>query len=749
MTFCINPRWWRFAAFLCGSAVVSSAHAQPPVGGEPRRETPEVRAEEPQDPADAQQPPINDAGTAAAAEATAPVVHRAEPAASLPVSPVDAPGPRPAAELAPESAAKEPENLLRPHEIVVVTGRRSEEILGDAPIAIEVIDRQQIASIGARDVGQILSTQPGIQIERSFRGDAIQMQGLDPQHTLVLVDGERIVGARDGALDLTRFFASDVERIEIVRGPASAIYGSDAMAGVINIITRPSVSGLSAAGLGRYGATRGAADVFSDIGQHGDAWVNVSGGVDKLRGRLSASYRREAPFDLIPQTPATTGNQLDLRNLQGRIDWIANERTRLPFSLRMQRREQLGIDESGTGAVYDRRIRTDETAYQFAPRFTLRQRDVLTTSLAYTQIRSQYSRDQRRDDDGDSFEDYRERLASARLQYDALLAKRLLMTSGIEALGQDLVCLLPENAGAEEQDACRFDAKERIQRGRISAYTQADITLTEGPKTYVVLSPSARVDVDSQYGVNISPRLTARVDPMDGLILRAGAGRGFRAPSLTELYLAFANPGANYRVSGNQDLGPETSLGSNISAELSRIRWFIATLNLFRNDLHDLIDTRLTNDPSQNGGEQLFSYVNVKRARTQGVEAMWRIKATDWLVLDLTYTLTHARDLDERRPLSGRALQRGSARFALGGETYPWSASLRALTAGRRYFYTEDVEGNTTKLTASAYLTADARCAYRIGSHFEPFLSAENLTDTGGTNLPLRPVTLYVGLSIF
>jgi outer membrane receptor for ferrienterochelin and colicins len=121
---------------------------------------------------------------------------------------------------------------------IVVTGRRSPERLGESAVAVEVITREQIVTSGARDAAQILANQPGIQIDSSFRGEAIQMQGLDPQHTLILVDGERLIGARDGALDLTRLFAGDIERIEIVRGPASAIYGSDAIAGVVNVITR-------------------------------------------------------------------------------------------------------------------------------------------------------------------------------------------------------------------------------------------------------------------------------------------------------------------------------------------------------------------------------------------------------------------------------------------------------------------------------------------------------------------------------
>jgi outer membrane receptor for ferrienterochelin and colicins len=305
------------------------------------------------------------------------------------------------------------------------------------------------------------------------------------------------------------------------------------------------------------------------------------------------------------------------------------------------------------------------------------------------------------------------------------------MTSGIEVLGQDF-------------DSPRLST--HAQRGRVSPYAQADLTLTDQPRLYSVLVPSARVDLDSQYGVNVSPRLALRVDPEGGLALRAAVGRGFRAPSFTELYLDFANPSANYRVSGNEALDPERSMGSSLSAEYFGTHWFVATLNLFRHDVRDLIDTRLV---SVVGGTQQFAYVNVGRARSQGAEATWRVQATTWLLLDLTYTLTHARDLDKDRALPGRALHRGSLRVAVGGDKRRWSGSVRTLLVGARRFYEDNGDDSTVLTVARPYLTADARAAYRFGEHVEPFLSGENLTNVGGAELPLRPTTVFVGVTIF
>lgn len=614
---------------------------------------------------------------------------------------------------------------------VVVTGRRSEERLGDSAVAVEVITREQIVSSGARDAAQVLATQAGVQIDSSFRGDAILLQGLDPQHTLILVDGERLVGARDGALDLTRMFASDIERIEIVRGPASAIYGSDAMAGVVNIITRVPREKPGADAQGRYGVTRGSEDFGDDLGHHGDAWLSAYGGVhDKLRGRVSIGYRRNAGYDLSPETPATTGNQLDSVSANARASYTPSPRFSLPMFARATRREATGIDQGSGGlAIYDRTQRGDDVTVTVVPSWTLRERDKLSVAGSYAYLRSQYLRDQRLDDDGDSYEDASEQLGTFRVQSDVALHERVFVTSGVEAIGQ-------------RYSSPRLSRDGR--RARFSPYAQLEYTFLDRPGLSASLVPSARLDVDTQYGLNVSPRVALRCDPGSHLVLRASVGRGFRAPSFTELLLDFANPAANYRVAGNQDLKPERSIGSSISAELRGFDKVSATINLFRNDLRDLIDTRLLRVEA---GEQLFGYDNFARVRTQGVETMLSLRPVDGLTIEGTYTLTETRDLERERPLSGRALQRGSARVVYGGEKRRFMVSARCVVVGRRKFFIDEDSGTTT-VRSDPYAVLDLRGSLKLGAYVEPFVSIENATNTGNGNVPMRPATAYAGLDL-
>jgi outer membrane receptor for ferrienterochelin and colicins len=138
-------------------------------------------------------------------------------------------------------------------EEIVVTGTRTETTRKESVVATQVIDRTDIETSGASTVADLLESQPGVSLQRTFAGTSIQLQGMNPEHTLILVDGQRIAGRKNGAIDMSRYPVDWIERIEIVKGPSSALYGSEAMGGVINIITRKADKPFSVDAWGSYG----------------------------------------------------------------------------------------------------------------------------------------------------------------------------------------------------------------------------------------------------------------------------------------------------------------------------------------------------------------------------------------------------------------------------------------------------------------------------------------------------------------
>ena len=126
-------------------------------------------------------------------------------------------------------------------DVIVVTGSRQEELQSKSAVRSTVIDALSIEASGAETLAELLEHYPGIQIDYSYRGGSVKIRGFSSKYVLVLVDGRRQVGDLGGDMDLERFPVSQIERVEIVKGASSGLYGSRALGGVINIITRDAV----------------------------------------------------------------------------------------------------------------------------------------------------------------------------------------------------------------------------------------------------------------------------------------------------------------------------------------------------------------------------------------------------------------------------------------------------------------------------------------------------------------------------
>ena len=114
------------------------------------------------------------------------------------------------------------EATLDSSQTMVVTATRTEIPLGDSPVATEVISREDIEQSGTEDLAALLEDHPGVDITRSYLGSSIRLQGPEPEHVLILVNGHRVLGMKGGVIDLSRFTVDNIERIEIVKGPSSA-----------------------------------------------------------------------------------------------------------------------------------------------------------------------------------------------------------------------------------------------------------------------------------------------------------------------------------------------------------------------------------------------------------------------------------------------------------------------------------------------------------------------------------------------
>src|SRR5687768_17706765 len=145
--------------------------------------------------------------------------------------------PSASAQLVPDSVARD--SVAQRLERVVVTSSRRAQRLKDSPVSVEVIPREEIRRSGASDLASLLVERAGIDLQGGHpAGEGVMLQGIGSERVLILLDGQPLAGRISGVFDVSRIPTAMVERVEVVKGPQSTLYGTEAMGGVVNIITR-------------------------------------------------------------------------------------------------------------------------------------------------------------------------------------------------------------------------------------------------------------------------------------------------------------------------------------------------------------------------------------------------------------------------------------------------------------------------------------------------------------------------------
>ncbi len=608
-------------------------------------------------------------------------------------------------------------------EVITVTGTRSESPRAASPVTIEVIDRKRLAESGVQTAADALALRPGIWMDRSVAGtQGISMQGLGPQYTLILVDGARQIGRTDGTLDLERFGVEDIEQIEIVRGPSSVLYGSDALGGVVNFVSRTPKDGLAADALARVDGRRG----YEARGRLAGGRRGSSGAIVGQLRHAEAIALGDIVDDTPADSPATAFDAYDDAHVTARgrhqRGQDTNSAWRFDASADYLRRELTGTDAQATGAVFDRTNLVETAAGQVGTIWT-GERTAARVEVGASLYRDQYLSDQRNATAEDQYQETNENLIEARAQAARELGAHKLL-AGIEGLREAL-----------ESD--RLEAPGDRYRGAV--FVQDEWRLGETGSVLVV--PAARLDVDSQFGTYATPRLAARWQANEKLVVRGSAGMGYRAPNFKELLLLFSNPGVGYVVEGNPDLTPERSVSVQAGGEWRVASWLQLSADTYFNQLRDMISFQLL--PMSTMGDR-FSYENIGRARTYGGEA-YAIAAYGRAGLELGGAVTRSKDLSDDSDLQGIPRHRATITARWRDERDGVDAFAAAVFTGQRPLYLGvDLEPT---LTARRW-ELRARVAKRFRNGLGGFLGVDNLLDTGSALDRVPPRTIYAGIEI-
>ncbi|WP_246845560.1 TonB-dependent receptor plug domain-containing protein [Leptospira biflexa] len=621
--------------------------------------------------------------------------------------------------------------------IITVTGTRRKNLLKDSTITTEVITRKDIDAMGARDLSQTLGNVPGIEVkpaQSGERGQTVRLQGLSAQNVLILVDGQRTTGRFSGSIDLTRFKAEDIERIEIVKGASSAIYGSDAIAGVINIITKEAQDPLFAefrslggAGRERYfgpymeyrnyasvGAKSDNVSTLFTVGWHkGEGYdLTPDATIGPRNGRYASlapgynPYTFETPLAnqyilatrfpmYTPPLESTSGSAFNDMNLSNKTVYRPTDNLILTGQFYYRHLDQSAVDASPPRTIFDRRNKTHDFMGAFNVDWIASQKINLNLNANYSRFQDLYVTDQRKADDLDSQQRTDNAVTEFRTRVDYKISENHVTSVGAENL-QDQIssARIAPDCRRTYPNLCYEDFNPLLTKGqsingnayrfRNAFYLQDEWRVSDKPRIQIV--PGIRYDHDSIYGGEWLPKLAIRYDVTDQFRIRVANGLGYRAPSFQDLYFNFLNPGVGYRVVGNSDLKPELSRSYNFGWEWDITKRIWYSSNLFHNNVDNLIGYR-TNPVRDASGLMVYQTSNYQKAMTQGIESSINVRLTDIVTTGVGYTYTDSKDELTNLPLEGRGRHRWNLNLRVEEKSSGISLSVFAVVFGKQPYY--------------------------------------------------------------
>lgn len=655
-------------------------------------------------------------------------------------------------------------------EEVAVTATRTKRQLSNITVPVTIISKKEVQRIGAQRLSDLLEEQTGITTMPDFGGGiGVQLQGLDSQYTLILIDGQPLIGRASGTLDLNRITVSNIEQIEVLKGASSSLYGNEALGGVINIITSKEFEKSPLQFDGRY-STFNTSDISLELKHRfkNDLFITQSlnrYGSDGYRLNDQSSIATIQPFsNYTYQTNASFkkhGHELQINNrifTQLQSDALSEE-------------IEGKVETFEIGTLLKHIYKTSDKAelqtdlyrsnYITESRYTFGQSEELYESNTFNQT-----------------------FLRSEIRWISKPSSRVEYIIGVgytyETLRRDQFFEQPI-----------FKAPYML--------AQIDSDLTKNTKIIAGL----RFDSHNIYNSQLSPKLSFRhkIDPKT--TLKGSIGYGFKAPDFRQLYFDFSNSTVGYIVLGheavqtripeliqsgqilnlltdldqyNDPLKAESSMAYNI--EISR-KWtstFKSTFNLFRNEIQNLIDTRAI--ARKTDGQNVFSYFNIDKVITQGIEANFVFRPSNFLSISTggQYLITKNRETTQEvaagnafvRPtpsspairlqstdyfgLFNRSKLMGNFKVFYEHPEDNWDTSIRAVYRSKYGLFDtngNDLLDNYDEFVAG-YAIVDVSIRKKLSKNFLASLGFDNVFNyTDRDNIPNLPGRIsYLKLSI-
>ena len=648
---------------------------------------------------------------------------------------------------------------------VIVTATRSPRLLANVSIPASVISAKTIYQSGSLRLNDILSEQSGIVITDNF-GKGIQLQGLSSDYTLILLNGEPLIGRTGGVFDLSRIAIRGIKKIEIIKGPSSSLYGSEAMGGVINIITDQSGSRKTDLAL-RYGS-------FNTV----DASIDIARKIKKTELQFFSNYNRSEGYSLKPNALQKTVEPFWRSTQQVTVSQPLGSKWKLSLLARHNNtfiNNTIAVQNGGNTIVSKGFEKSNE--YNLNPSLQFKINQKISSSLRGYVTGFKAIQELKIKDAFGSYDD----------QFSQMY-KRIENQTDWQIRDQSSFIF---GAGyvSESVESNRYDDLSTKRKNAIAyLFFQHEEQLSKN----LTFIGGMRYDDNEVYASVVSPKAAFQYKISDKISFSLSYGKGFKAPDFRQLFLNFTNLAAgSYSVFGTDVaraeikklsdanlidqttaafnnvsiLKPEISGGLNAGMKMKTLNGIDVNINFFRNDISNMIVTDIV--AYKKSGGQIFSYFNLKNARTQGVEIEAGKKILNTISLKAGFQYLNTADKEVLKAIKAgtvfeRSLETGSSsRMKTSGygglpNRSKFSANAKATYDNNKGFFTtfrifyrgrwgtNDLDGNGLINRADEYakgnIQVNASLGYKLGERWDVMAGVDNIFDYKDIqNLPGNP----------
>lgn len=611
---------------------------------------------------------------------------------------------------------------------VIISATKTSQTRSQIPVPVVIISEQEIKKFSSSKLYDVIIDQTGIVSVTTKTGtEGLQIQGLDASFTAILIDGLPIVGRSFGALDLNRISLSNIESIEIIKGPSSSLYGSNALGGVVNLISKPPHEDGPIIKTSFKLATHNTNNIGL-IYQYKEGSFQISNSFD---------YYNTDGYDLIDGDLLSTVNPYSNYTLRSNLKFAVSEKCLLNIHSHYYKQKQIN-SASDAGLLLEGESNIKEWSTGVSAKYLMASNFSQNLEIYQTNYRADEFLN---NEDGSIYEDN---------YFDHTLLQSELK-SHFKYKGMNTII----GFGIKKEKLSRRDFLNNAEQELKFFYGQLDAEAFN--KVNIILG--SRYDNYTNYSPVISNKLALGLSLTNKIKINSSLGTGFKTPDFRQKHFDFTNSTVGYIVLGrdvvidrlesmqnvqeiipflelNTPLRPETSLNFNIGLRYNATNNLSFDFNIFNNKVHDLIEWRLV--AKDQNSINIYSYFNVNQVETKGLEVNSTYKNGDNWSIKIGYQLLYAYDADVVKDIQ----KEDSDYYALDPETLTsiklnrddyfglFNRSRHMGNIKLNYQLNDKTELNIMATYRSKYALADSN-GNEILDIYDTFVDAHSLCDAG------------------